>query len=59
MKAYGKTTRAAMNKWVKAYNFKGLAGATIKFNQHGDISEGGFAGFLVTGGKLVNKGPVV
>ena len=54
----GKTTRAAMNKWVKAYNFKGIAGATIKFNQHGDISEGGFAGFLVTGGKLVNKGPV-
>jgi branched-chain amino acid transport system substrate-binding protein len=54
----GKTTRAAMNKWVKAYNFKGLAGATIKFNQHGDISEGGFAGFLVTGGKLVNQGPV-
>ena len=28
----GKTTRAAMNKWVKAYNFKGIAGATIKFN---------------------------
>ena len=55
----GKTTRAAMNKWVKSYNFKGIAGATIKFNQHGDISEGGFAGFLVTGGKLVNKGPVV
>ena len=54
----GKTTRAAMNKWVKAYSFKGIAGATIKFNQHGDISEGGFAGFLVTGGKLVNKGPV-
>jgi len=54
----GKTTRAAMNKWVKAYNFKGIAGANIKFNQHGDISEGGFAGFLVTGGKLVNKGPV-
>jgi len=54
----GKTTRAAMNKWVKAYNFKGLAGATIKFNQHGDISEGGFAGFLITGGKLVNQGPV-
>jgi len=55
----GKTTRAAMNKWVKAYNFKGIAGANIKFNQHGDISEGGFTGFLVTGGKLVNKGPVV
>ena len=54
----GKTTRAAMNKWVKAYNFKGIAGANIKFNQHGDISEGGFAGFLVTGGKLVNQGPV-
>ena len=54
----GKTTRAAMNKWVKSYNFKGIAGANIKFNQHGDISEGGFAGFLVTGGKLVNKGPV-
>ena len=54
----GKTTRAAMNKWVKSYNFPGLAGATIKFNQHGDISEGGFAGFLVTGGKLVNQGPV-
>lgn len=55
----GKTTRAAMNKWVKNYNFKGLGGASLKFNQHGDISEGGFAGFLVTGGKLVNKGPVV
>ena len=55
----GKTTRAAMNKWVKSYNFPGIAGATIKFNQHGDISAGGFAGFLVTGGKLVNKGPVV
>ena len=54
----GKTTRAAMNKWVKAYNFKGIAGANIKFNQHGDISEGGFAGFLITGGKLVNQGPV-
>ena len=54
----GKTTRAAMNKWVKSYNFKGIAGANIKFNQHGDISEGGFAGFLVTGGTLVNKGPV-
>ena len=54
----GKTTRAAMNKWVKNYNFKGIAGANIKFNQHGDISEGGFAGFLVTGGKLVNQGPV-
>jgi len=55
----GKTTRAAMNKWVKSYNMKGIAGASLKFNQHGDISEGGFAGFLVTGGKLVNKGPVV
>ena len=55
----GKTTRAAMNKWVKSYNLKGIAGASLKFNQHGDISEGGFAGFLVTGGKLVNKGPVV
>jgi len=55
----GKTTRAAMNKWVKSYNFPGIAGATIKFNQHGDISAGGFTGFLVTGGKLVNKGPVV
>lgn len=54
----GKTTRAAMNKWVKNYSFKGIAGAMIKFNQHGDISEGGFAGFQVTGGKLVNKGPV-
>lgn len=54
----GKTTRAAMNKWIKAYNFKGIAGANIKFNQHGDISEGGFAGFLITGGKLVNQGPV-
>jgi hypothetical protein len=48
-----------MNKWVKSYNFPGIAGATIKFNQHGDISAGGFTGFLVTGGKLVNKGPVV
>jgi len=55
----GKTTRAAMNKWVKSYSLKGIAGASLKFDQHGDISEGGFAGFLVTGGKLVNKGPVV
>jgi len=55
----GKTTRAAINKWIKSYNLKGLSGASLKFDQHGDISEGGFAGFLVTGGKLVNKGPVV
>ncbi len=55
----GKTTRAAMNKWIKSYNLKGLSGASLKFDQHGDISEGGFAGFLVTGGKLVNQGPVV
>ncbi len=54
----GKTTRAAMNKWVKNYNMKGLGGASLKFDAHGDISEGGFTGFLVTGGKLVNKGPV-
>jgi branched-chain amino acid transport system substrate-binding protein len=55
----GKTTRAAINKWIKSYNLKGLSGASLKFDQHGDISEGGFAGFLVTGGKLVNQGPVV
>ncbi|MSO28133.1 MAG: branched-chain amino acid ABC transporter substrate-binding protein [Candidatus Planktophila sp.] len=55
----GKTTRAAINKWVKSYSGKGLGGTSLKFNQHGDISEGGFAGFLVTGGKLVNQGAVV
>ena len=55
----GKTTRASMTAYIRNYSLKGIAGSSLKFNTHGDISEGGFAGFLVTGGKLVNKGPVV
>ena len=54
----GKLTRNAMLNWVKGGPFKGVGGANYKFNRNGDITEGGFAGFLVTKGELVNTGPV-
>ncbi len=54
----GKLTRNAMLNWVKGGPFKGVGGANYKFNRNGDISEGGFAGFNVTKGVLVNTGPV-
>lgn len=54
----GKLTRNAMLNWVKGGPFKGVGGANYKFNRNGDISEGGFAGFNVTKGALVNTGPV-
>jgi len=52
----GKTTRAAMLKWVKAYNGKSVSGNTIKFDKNGDISYGLFAGFTSKAGVLVNTG---
>lgn len=55
----GKLTRNAMLNWVKGGPFTGVGGAKYKFNKNGDISEGGFAGFNVTKGQLVNTGPVV
>lgn len=55
----GKLTRNAMLNWVKGGPFKGVGGANYKFNRNGDITEGGFAGFNVTKGELVNTGPVV
>ena len=55
----GKLTRNAMLNWVKAGPYTGVGGAKYKFNKNGDISEGGFAGFNVTKGELVNTGPVV
>ena len=54
----GKLTRNAMINWVKGGPFKGVGGATYKFNTHGDITGGGFTEFQVEGGKLVNKGSV-
>jgi branched-chain amino acid transport system substrate-binding protein len=54
----GKTTRAALLKWVKAYKGKGIGGATLGFNKNGDIAVGGFSGFTVTNGALKNTGPV-
>ena len=54
----GKLTRNAMLNWVKGGPFVGVGGAKYKFNRNGDISEGGFAGFNVTKGELVNTGPV-
>ena len=54
----GKLTRNAMLNWIKAGPFTGVGGAKYKFNRNGDISEGGFAGFNVTKGELVNTGPV-
>ena len=54
----GKLTRNAMLNWVKGGPFTGVGGAKYTFNRNGDISEGGFAGFNVTKGELVNTGPV-
>ena len=54
----GKLTRNAMLNWVNGGPFKGVGGANYKFNRNGDITEGGFAGFLVTKGELENTGPV-
>jgi len=55
----GKLTRNAMLNWVKGGPFTGVGGAKYQFNRNGDITEGGFAGFNVTKGQLVNTGPVV
>ena len=52
----GKTTRAAMLKWVNAYSGKSVSGNTIKFDSNGDISYGLFAGFTSKAGVLVNTG---
>ncbi|MFM8842846.1 MAG: branched-chain amino acid ABC transporter substrate-binding protein [Actinomycetota bacterium] len=52
----GKTTRAKMLAWVKAYNGKSISGNTIKFDKNGDISYGLFAGFTTKDGVLVNTG---
>jgi len=52
----GKTTRAKMLAYVKAYNGKSISGNTIKFNANGDISYGLFAGFTTKNGVLVNTG---
>lgn len=54
----GKLTRNAMLNWVKGGPFIGVGGAKYKFNRNGDISEGGFAGFNIVKGELVNTGPV-
>ncbi len=54
----GKTTRAAMLKWVNSYKGKGIGGATLGFDKNGDIAVGGFSGFTVTKGLLKNTGPV-
>ena len=54
----GKTTRAKMLAYVKAYNGKSISGNTIKFNANGDISYGLFAGFTTKNGVLVNTGIV-
>ncbi len=52
----GKTTRATMLKWVKAYTGKSVSGNVIKFDKNGDISYGLFAGFTSKNGVLVNTG---
>jgi branched-chain amino acid transport system substrate-binding protein len=52
----GKTTRAAMLKYVKSYTGKSISGNTIKFDKNGDVSYGVFAGFDSKGGVLVNTG---
>jgi len=54
--AKGKTTRAKMLKWVKAYKGKSVSGNVIKFDKNGDISYGLFAGFTAKMGILVNTG---
>ena len=52
----GKTTRAKMLAYVKAYKGKSVSGNTIKFDANGDISYGLFAGFTTKNGVLVNTG---
>ena len=52
----GKTTRAKMLAYVKAYSGKSVSGNTIKFDKNGDISYGLFAGFTTKNGVLVNTG---
>ena len=52
----GKTTRAKMLAYVKAYKGKSISGNTIKFDANGDISYGLFAGFTTKNGVLVNTG---
>lgn len=52
----GKTTRAKMLAYVKAYKGKSISGNTIKFDANGDISYGLFAGFTTQKGVLVNTG---
>jgi branched-chain amino acid transport system substrate-binding protein len=54
----GRVNRVSLLNWVTNYQGEGLAGTSLAFDKNGDVSEGGFAGFLVTGGKLVNKGAV-
>ncbi len=54
----GKTTRAAMLKYVNSYKGKSVSGNTIKFDKNGDISYGLFAGFTTKNGVLVNTGIV-
>ena len=54
----GHTNRLSLLRYVDKFAGTGLAGTSLAFDKHGDISEGGFSGFLVTGGKLVNKGAV-
>jgi branched-chain amino acid transport system substrate-binding protein len=54
----GHTNRLSLLRYVTKYQGTGLAGTSLAFDKNGDISEGGFSGFLVTGGKLVNKGAV-
>jgi len=52
----GKTTRAKMLAYVKAYKGKSVSGNTIKFDKNVDISYGLFAGFTTKKGVLVNTG---
>jgi branched-chain amino acid transport system substrate-binding protein len=54
----GHRNRLSLLRYVSTYKGEGLAGTSLAFDKNGDISEGGFSGFLVTGGKLVNKGAV-
>lgn len=54
----GHRNRLSLLNFVSKYKGEGLAGTSLAFDKNGDISEGGFSGFLVTGGKLVNKGAV-
>jgi len=56
--AKGNSTREAMLKCVKAYSGKSLTGATIKFDQYGDVAGGGMNGFVVKNGVITFTGPV-